>query len=127
MRSRFVVVVGLPPRGRGRVRLLGLICGHRRITPAWAGKRHYLLPTLGAPENYPRVGGEETLSPSIPRYRAGLPPRGRGRALGCALAGFASRITPAWAGKSAKWKWCATTSRDYPRVGGEEGCDFASS
>ena len=113
-------LAGLPPRGRGRGPQKGPAVDVPRITPAWAGKS--LFPSIPGlcPQDYPRVGGEE--SPPAPPWppRLGLPPRGRGRATGGGAAMSASRITPAWAGKSRRRRGAHARRWDYPRVGGEE-------
>ena len=50
---------GLPPRGRGRVGLVGLGGRESGITPAWAGKRLSINQLSFLSTDYPRVGGEE--------------------------------------------------------------------
>ena len=116
----YAAAAGLPPRGRGRVGDVqdGAVGG--RITPAWAGKRARRGGAGTRAQDYPRVGGEESLTDIRVGTEPGLPPRGRGRGLD----GFCCRcnrgITPAWAGKSCIPVAVCGLVWDYPRVGGEE-------
>ena len=50
---------GLPPRGRGRGRVLLPFLVDPRITPAWAGKSNRQIEISEYFKDYPRVGGEE--------------------------------------------------------------------
>ena len=112
--------VGLPPRGRGRGRpdrrgTIGF-----RITPAWAGKSS-TWPTVRVLRwDYPRVGGEELITPCLLCAVEGLPPRGRGRECPATREDLLWGITPAWAGKSLNILVATLSQWDYPRVGGEE-------
>ena len=92
-------ILGLPPRGRGRVMGQQDNPDDTRITPAWAGKRPCVgLSSMGL-SDYPRVGGEEFLPYPYPFPKKGLPPRGRGRVDVLNRCLKRGRITPAWAGK----------------------------
>ena len=91
---------GLPPRGRGRVYMSNTAHQREGITPAWAGKRPRGAGRGWEPEDYPRVGGEESKLVSLAYFRPGLPPRGRGR--------------------GSRWHQRSRPVR-IPRVGGEEG------
>ena len=93
-------LVGLPPRGRGRVEIDRSGRGRSRITPAWAGKRPHAPLWYPWAWDYPRVGGEESPSDPTPMGTRGLPPRGRGRGRKMRKVSMGWRITPAWAGKS---------------------------
>ena len=117
---RTSVLVGLPPRGRGRAPPQRKRTAGTRITPAWAGKRVCSRSRLRRRWDYPRVGGEEVRWARLTIWLMGLPPRGRGRdtALICWLG--RGRITPAWAGKRPFRRLLHRPARDYPRVGGEE-------
>ena len=53
------VVLGSPPRGRGKVVLRQVAGASARITPAWAGKRFWNRPWVWATSDHPRVGGEK--------------------------------------------------------------------
>ena len=118
-----VVVVGVkgsPPRGRGKVGVSISDKTVQRITPAWAGKRHF-APRLGFGSwDHPRVGGEKSGSTISKVMFIGSPPRGRGKdELRNAIA-VQHRITPAWAGKRFKFCCMRIFKRDHPRVGGEK-------
>lgn len=54
------VVLGSPPRGRGKGLDAVEAAGFIGITPAWAGKREVELAFRIAPQDHPRVGGEKT-------------------------------------------------------------------
>ena len=117
--ARFTIS-GLPPRGRGRDHRGAEERRREGITPAWAGKRARRGGAGTRAQDYPRVGGEESLTDIRVGTEPGLPPRGRGRGLD----GFCCRcnrgITPAWAGKSCIPVAVCGLVWDYPRVGGEE-------
>ena len=111
---------GSPPRGRGKVVQQPVIVVLTGITPAWAGKSCAILGVQNDPWDHPRVGGEKPREAlNIWRLR-GSPPRGRGKAQLVAFPLFRSRITPAWAGKSARGPVMRITTGDHPRVGGEK-------
>ena len=112
--------MGLPPRGRGRVKANRPTLSTVGITPAWAGKSQYQQYLNGEFEDYPRVGGEE--KSELCNYAAayGLPPRGRGRGWSAHAGLLRVGITPAWAGKRLSINQLPFLSADYPRVGGEE-------
>ena len=111
---------GSPPRGQGKDSGTVHGCGQLRITPAWAGKSGQLYGGLILFEDYPRVGGEKSLSTSASIRRLGSPPRWRGKGPHLWRGARHHRITPAWTGKS----WWSPASRghgsDHPRVGGEK-------
>ena len=111
---------GSPPRGRGKVGPVMLIKAVRGITPAWAGKSRLRGPSGRRSEDHPRVGGEKSISAPSWGPGTGSPPRRRGKDISpCSLLA-ASRITPAWAGKSHDYLNCVYQRRDHPRVGGEK-------
>ena len=72
------------------------------VSPAYAGK--------GPPDacrqpyawDHPRVCGEKVLFGYCAFYGVGSPPRMRGKAARNSAAGYADRITPAYAGKRVK-------------------------
>ena len=111
---------GLPPRGRGRNRLLKSLTFSQGITPAWAGKSRPAPAGRLFSRDYPRVGGEEIIINGLAVLPRGLPPRGRGRGKRATPPPQRKRITPAWAGKSIDHHHRSVSPRDYPRVGGEE-------
>ena len=95
-----VLGVGSPPRGRGKVTHPRLKKGTDRITPAWAGKSHRGLGADPVGQDHPRVGGEKCQLHEKTCFKAGSPPRGRGKVSQSHNAAPSPRITPAWAGKS---------------------------
>ena len=111
---------GSPPRWRGKEVADEGIGGIIRITPAWAGKRRSQGAAALQSGDHPRVGGEKDWGISVMDYRAGSPPRGRGKGSPHPCPLILAGITPAHAGKSnilgqSPWK-----SEDHPRVGGEK-------
>ena len=115
-----ISAMGSPPRRRGKgYREFGIDISDR-ITPAQAGKSVAPRQKRSALWDHPRVGGEKT-QPWLLRCRQrGSPPRGRGKASLMLLMASATRITPAWAGKSTSYLRSETWWRDHPRVGGEK-------
>ena len=115
-----VLLIGLPPRRRGKVAVNQCFDQALRITPALAGKRRPQQRHRMALQDHPRVGGEKPRQRCEKASSIGSPPRGRGKVLSRCLDNLVDGITPAWAGKrtgaSASW----TTVRDHPRMGGEK-------
>ena len=111
---------GSPPRGRGKGSAAGAVVAHRRITPAWAGKRRRLNSSVSSTWDHPRVGGEKLAGMATGLPEEGSPPRGRGKVPYAAAEPMRARITPAWAGKRNAGGTDRGTGRDHPRVGGEK-------
>ena len=89
------LLVGSPPRGRGKALLLldaGVVVG---ITPAWAGKRRCQLSTYTVVWDHPRVGGEKSGRADVAWLSQGSPPRGRGKVPVQVIHDLLVRITPA--------------------------------
>ena len=122
--GRSTVLMGSPPRMRGKGCCHHPVIFVDRITPAYAGKRASASPAPSVPWDHPRVYGEKLarLYSSVPV--PGSPPRVRGKVL-CGVDGLhCVGITPACAGKSnERWQF-RTSRRDHPRVCGEKlpGC-----
>ena len=117
---------GSPPRGRGKVsegKISHFVTG---ITPAWAGKSFRYGIGYGLGEDHPRVGGEKSTVPATGSSYWGSPPRGRGKVIQLPSFGGASRITPAWAGKSCYAIFGGRVPWDHPRVGGEKMCELGN-
>ena len=94
------ILLGLPPRRRGKVsgrRHKSLVPG---ITPAWAGKSLFCFTAAVPIQDHPRVGGEKRTVFTERSVLTGSPPRGRGKVLCGLVIAPGVRITPAWAGKS---------------------------
>ena len=100
--QRVLIVLGSPPRGRGKDYTPLVDVRAIRITPAWAGKSFPLDSGLLLLRDHPRVGGEKVLEPKRPIRLLGSPPRGRGKVQCKDKTEGLLRITPAWAGKSLR-------------------------
>ena len=94
-----------------------LVCG---ITPAYAGKRLWGNNRRGRNEDHPRVCGEKFIRLALPDLHRGSPPRMRGKERLLHRKQRVTRITPAYAGKSACTTWRTCAPRDHPRVCGEK-------
>ena len=114
------MVMGSPPRVRGKGgRFAGL--AHRfGITPACAGKRRPGFRLIHANGDHPRVCGEKFMLPWLNALELGSPPRVRGKAADCGPGAPDSGITPACAGKRLLRCWHPAGLRDHPRVCGEK-------
>ena len=94
-----LVLLGSPPRMRGKVKVQvanKLVAG---ITPAYAGKRAGRCPDGCTPWDHPRVCGEKCSSVRSASHRRGSPPRMRGKDLPFTCDCESTGITPACAGK----------------------------
>ena len=94
--------LGSPPRMRGK----GLQ-GHQArcrhgITPAYAGKSHWLFRGFLSERDHPRVCGEKKKACARFCMTTGSPPRMRGKVLVALLDLAEIGITPAYAGKRLK-------------------------
>ena len=91
-----------------------------RITPAYAGKSSGLFTAWLQCKDHPRLCGEKYNVTQEKRLVTGSPPpmRGKGRlgheAYSC------DRITPAYAGKSARVRTAKYWIKDHPRLCGEK-------
>ena len=95
-----VIVVGSPPRMRGK-----------------AGSGSYPRPLPG---DHPRVCGEKICEGLGCKGALGSPPRMRGKVHGAAHVQKILGITPAYAGKSVRVAPVFVAHRDHPRVCGEK-------
>ena len=114
------VVLGSPPRGRGKGGRYHVNINQIGITPAWAGKSYQDLSVRGYTQDHPRVGGEKASGMKGMKSWKGSPPRGRGKAHHPGSASGFGGITPAWAGKSFRIRNSRIRPGDHPRVGGEK-------
>ena len=119
-RGMHLVVLGSPPRGRGKVCVTPHFAAYSGITPAWAGKRCFQIGLFHRRRDHPRVGGEKLFAVVACPALKGSPPRGRGKAGCAALRWSFGGITPAWAGKSPLSALEVVCRGDHPRVGGEK-------
>ena len=120
------LLLGSPPRVRGKGGRRQGLRQVRGITPACAGKRPSPTNLPPLPPDHPRVCGEKIPRCSIYCSTRGSPPRVRGKdPHGLIVAKF-SRITPACAGNSLFQLSAKSVFEDHPRVCGEkQGHDHA--
>ena len=120
------MLLGSPPRVRGKVSTDGLYPTFARITPAYAGKRWGRCADTGASRDHPCVCGEKFGLPSATLYALGSPPRMRGKGPAGQILVVSVGITPACAGKSRSQPRLPCTGRDHPRACGEKRFASAS-
>ena len=117
---------GLSPRGRGKPE-----CKHKPMIaggsiPAWAGETAGRAYRPAHAAVYPRVGGGNA-DLGLPRAKArGLSPRGRGKPARFLNGLCIRRSIPAWAGETDCCRRCIDRRRVYPRVGGGNDRQAAS-
>ena len=112
--------IGSPPPMRGKVR-----CGFAGfcpsgITPAYAGKSPADLAVWQCNRDHPRLCGEKLIQNSRNPSHLGSPPPMRGKAENLIEEILEKRITPAYAGKSSRYRLISISSRDHPRLCGEK-------
>ncbi len=114
----YYIRMGLSPRARGNLALLGAGCISQGTIPACAGE-----PSAGAgagwrPGDYPRVrGGTKILTFKMLTYE-GLSPRARGNQIRAAMQERFRGTIPACAGEPDGRICVGRQLRDYPRVRG---------
>ena len=91
---------GSPPHVRGKERDPAFNTAQQRITPAYAGKSHFVTSFHLSKRDHPRMCGEKLFGVWRRRCRVGSPPHVRGKEKTNEKARYALRITPAHAGKS---------------------------
>ena len=114
-----LMMVGSPPRIRGKHPANPAIHDGTGITPAYTGKTHARGTACKSYRDHPRVYGENAKASSIKIVFKGSPPRIRGKRLYCPLISSVDRITPAYTGKTCSRSCLAVGHRDHPRVYGE--------
>ena len=119
-----ISVQGSPPPMRGKEIVVWPWSCHRRITPAYAGKRDSCRPLPPWCQDHPRLCGEKKENLNMIDFNTGSPPPMRGKGCEPTKTSFPFGITPAYAGKSQAKKWSIYPRRDHPRLCGEK---FASS
>ena len=112
--------MGSPPPMRGKVIIRKSLSILKRITPAYAGKRSASLTTVLTSEDHPRLCGEKRDRPVCQTDVEGSPPPMRGKDPESAPENWRSRITPAYAGKSAVQCEPCLCKTDHPRLCGEK-------
>ena len=91
-----------------------------RITPAYAGKSSYGINANALARDHPRLCGEKLAYFDITDISTGSPPPMRGKEQYLIAEGVASRITPAYAGKSYQRRNRRSQVWDHPRLCGEK-------
>ena len=94
------LLLGSPPRVRGKVPMLWLCSRRKRITPACAGKSVSVRSRVAPAWDHPRVCGEKRERRKPGKPGLGSPPRVRGKGWIVTVAVACFGITPACAGKS---------------------------
>ena len=115
-----VVILGSPPRVRGKDYAKRDSNERHGITPACAGKRNQLLGGAGGSGDHPRVCGEKWLNWLCLCPSAGSPPRVRGKVFMMPTGFSTARITPAHAGKRKHFLHGCKRGWDHPRACGEK-------
>ena len=119
--------VGSPPRMRGKASRTRFNRDQTRITPAYAGKRWGCATGGSGCWDHPRVCGEKPNRILWDDFKAGSPPRMRGKGKHNQRAACDEGITPAYAGKRTLRYQTALLVRDHPRVCGEKQSPIQSS
>ena len=117
---RCSISVGSPPLARGTEQAKNNPLSQGRITPACAGNRGKAVHQHRAHEDHPRLRGEQPLQPSLWLCRIGSPPLARGTVRPRRKNEKSNGITPACAGNSIPAGICVISSRDHPRLRGEQ-------
>ena len=93
---------------------------YHRITPAYAGKSHFMGVALLNYKDHPRLCGEKSITGLFRDSHKGSPPPMRGK--GYMFVGFWCfvGITPAYAGKSTNCFQICGFGEDHPRLCGEK-------
>ena len=99
MASRWSMVSGLSPRGRGNPGVESFPEQDNRSIPAWAGEPILISLRPVSASVYPRVGGGTAGGSLDSKCAAGLSPRGRGNLLAKMVLLALLGSIPAWAGE----------------------------
>ena len=114
-----LIIVGSPPRVRGKLTERTAKLSALRITPACAGKTGFLVVAAHGSKDHPRVCGENQPQLNSSFQALGSPPRVRGK-LDYELTDEETEgITPACAGKTTQPIRDVREKQDHPRVCGE--------
>ena len=90
-----------------------------RITPAYAGNTHQRQRRVQRMRDHPRIRGEHRIAPAHSALLQGSPPHTRGTRRAYSLVCGRRRITPAYAGNTARYTRRGRCIRDPPRIRGE--------
>ena len=114
------LIMGSPPRVRGKAEQNRMERLQARITPACAGKSSDIDAVREEFLDHPRVCGEKSNIGARRQTLPGSPPRVRGKAFAPAPTIDMMGITPACAGKSMQGQSAQANQKDHPRVCGEK-------
>ncbi len=93
---------------------------HKRITPAYTGKRYNLLLHWSRKEDHPRIHGEKICAMRVSSDFVGSPPHTRGKGTRDAVWFYVRGITPAYTGKRQFTIFNIPIIKDHPRIHGEK-------
>ena len=110
---------GSPPRVREKLTLYFPIPFPTRITPACAGKTHYIIDGRYLKQDHPRVCGKNSEYSSNSPLSGGSPPRVREKLVRSKSGNQGYGITPACAGKTHTLTITVSEFQDHPRVCGK--------
>ncbi len=110
---------GSPPHTRGKHFLCAIFAFVQRITPAYAGKTISAESCDGLGRDHPRIRGENFATLLYKPLAIGSPPHTRGKHNRTEFESSDIRITPAYAGKTAKAERTVAAVWDHPRIRGE--------
>ena len=91
-----------------------------RITPAYAGKSRFAHYGERGERDHPRLCGEKQFFRIAFQPSTGSPPPMRGKVAAFFEPIGSLGITPAYAGKSSRYRLISISSRDHPRLCGEK-------
>ena len=115
-----LLMIGSPPRMRGKASSSSRPARYPGITPAYAGKSQLIKPTRAVSGDHPRVCGEKSYTAYTDNPAVGSPPRMRGKVNFFGVRAVVVGITPAYAGKSYMREAWRQQLEDHPRVCGEK-------
>ena len=111
--------MGSPPQVRGKLILSFRSALAPWITPAGAGKTHFIRIVRHISEDHPRRCGENLSALSLMTACTGSPPQVRGKLIQAIVDALPQRITPAGAGKTRGLGVLQRAHEDHPRRCGE--------
>ena len=117
--STIVPTLGSPPHTRGASISKSGGSASTRITPAYAGSMRASQDAHRASQDHPRIRGEHPLVHPINAKYEGSPPHTRGASRLQHRHGWATGITPAYAGSILIIPVTPTRTQDHPRIRGE--------
>ena len=110
---------GSPPQVRGKLDSTAYLPCTKGITPAGAGKTHFITIYSNATKDHPRRCGENVSASFETAVEMGSPPQVRGKLSHNNIQSEDSGITPAGAGKTVLALVDITSLQDHPRRCGE--------